>query len=794
MALKQFLMIGVVAAVLVACVGNRNSETSPSSVIPQSSDSEISVSSNSVPVAYVDPSTVVKGTMTDERDGQTYKTVTIGTQTWMAENLNYAYGDILHKNRVHIFNPTSWCYGNDSVYCAKYGRLYIWAAAMDSMGRWTANGKNCGLLKTCSPTYPVRGICPEGWHLPNYDEWATLIVAVDGSIREYNKSNTAGGKLKSTTNNWNSAWNGGGNETDVYGFSALPAGFREYGGNFEFEGDNAFFWSSTERNRDYAWYMDLHSNNNANLNYDLKQSGFSVRCVKDEVSEQMSSSSVTSKNVIRSSSDSETRLSSSSVSVAYVKPSTVVKGTMTDERDGKTYKTVKIGTQTWMAENLNYAYTGVPFIVGDYISDSTSWCYDNDPANCAKYGRLYTWSAVMDSVGTWSENGKGCGYKTTCSATYPVRGICPEGWHVPDTTDWETLEIAVSGSDPAGKKLKAAPKWNRTGTWNGTDNYSFSALPAGYRSNNSFFDFDFSNKGFFAVFWSSTERGSDVNYIRLDYNSDYMFFVYNKVKDEGMPVRCVKDEVRSSVTPKSGDSETSVSSSSSVKSSSSSVAYVDPSAVVKGTMTDKRDGKTYKTVTIGTQTWMAENLNYAYTGVPFKYNWGKWEYPSDSTSWCYGDDAANCAKYGRHYTWAAAMDSVGEWSANGKGCGAGKTCSPTYPVRGICPQGWHLPESTEWETLFAAVGEGSGKNLRSTSIWISKGTDTYSFSALPAGQRDCEGNWYFDTKGYQAFFWSSTEYNDENAYDIYLHYVNRDAYLNDSGYKNYGYSVRCVKD
>ena len=627
MALKQFLMIGVVAAVLVACVGTRNSETSPSSVIPQSSDSEISVSSNSVPVAYVDPSTVVKGTMTDERDGQTYKTVTIGTQTWMAENLNYAYGDILHKNRVHIFNPTSWCYGNDSVYCAKYGRLYTWAAAMDSMGRWTANGKNCGLLKTCSPTYPVRGICPEGWHLPNYDEWATLIVAVDGSIREYNKSNTAGGKLKSTTNNWNSAWNGGGNETDVYGFSALPAGFREYGGNFEFEGDNAFFWSSTERNRDYAWYMDLHSNNNANLNYDLKQSGFSVRCVKDEVSEQMSSSSVTSKNVIRSSSDSETRLSSSSVSVAYVKPSTVVKGTLTDERDGKTYKTVKIGTQTWMAENLNYAYTGVPFIVGDYISDSTSWCYDNDPANCAKYGRLYTWSAVMDSVGTWSENGKGCGYKTTCSATYPVRGICPEGWHVPDTTDWETLEIAVSGSDPAGKKLKAAPKWNRTGTWNGTDNYSFSALPAGYRSNNSFFDFDFSNKGFFAVFWSSTERGSDVNYIRLDYNSDNMFFVYNKVKDEGMPVRCVKDEVRSSVTPKSGDSETSVSSSSSVKSSSSSVAYVDPSAVVKGTMTDKRDGKTYKTVTIGTQTWMAENLNYAYTGVPFKYNWANGSTP-----------------------------------------------------------------------------------------------------------------------------------------------------------------------
>jgi len=231
-------------------------------------------------VAYVDPSTVVKGTMTDERDGQTYKTVTIGTQTWMAENLNYAYTDIPYKyverNKVHSSDSTSWCYDNDPVNCTKYGRLYTWAAAMDSVGVWSANGKNCGLLKTCSPTYPVRGICPEGWHLPNYDEWAALIVAVDGSITEYNRQNTAGGKLKST-----SGWDSGGNGTDVYAFSALPAGFRGYAGNFEFEDLYTFFWSSTERNRDFAWYMDLHSNDDANLNYELKQSGFSVRCVKD---------------------------------------------------------------------------------------------------------------------------------------------------------------------------------------------------------------------------------------------------------------------------------------------------------------------------------------------------------------------------------------------------------------------------------------------------------------------------------------------------------------------------------
>ena len=246
-------------------------------------------------------------------------------------------------------------------------------------------------------------------------------------------------------------------------------------------------------------------------------------------------------------------------------------------------------------------------------------------------------------------------------------------------------------------------------------------------------------------------------------------------------------------------SETSVSSSSSVKLSSSSVAssssilveYVDPSTVVKGTMTDERDGQTYKTVKIGTQTWMAENLNYAYTDVPYNYS----GYTSDSTSWCYSNAAANCTKYGRLYTWAAAMDSVGTWSANGKGCGYIKTCSPTYPVRGVCPEGWHLPTQTEWNTLFTAVGGSStaGKMLKSTSGWYSSGngTDAYSFSALPAGRRHDDGSYY--REGDVAFFWSSTEAGSYYAYYMYLGYGNDIARLNYNG-KYYGFSVRCVKD
>ena len=237
-------------------------------------------------------------------------------------------------------------------------------------------------------------------------------------------------------------------------------------------------------------------------------------------------------------------------------------------------------------------------------------------------------------------------------------------------------------------------------------------------------------------------------------------------------------------------------SSSSAQSSSSSVAsssgvpegYVDPLTVVKGTMTDERDGQTYKTVKIGTQTWMAENLNYAYTDVPYNYS----GYTSDSTSWCYSNAAANCTKYGRLYTWAAAMDSVGTWSANGKGCGYNKTCSPTYPVRGVCPEGWHLPTRTEWYTLFTAVGGSStaGKMLKSTSGWNSSGngTDAYSFAALPVGYYN-DGNYY--NEGYHAYFWSSTEYNRNFAYNMGSYY-NYDA--TDFNYVYLGFSVRCVKD
>ena len=200
-------------------------------------------------------------------------------------------------------------------------------------------------------------------------------------------------------------------------------------------------------------------------------------------------------------------------------------------------------------------------------------------------------------------------------------------------------------------------------------------------------------------------------------------------------------------------------------------------------MVDPRDRQLYKVVTIGEQTWMAHNLNYE----------------TDAGSYCYNDSVKYCKKYGRLYTWAAAMDSTGTWTTNGKGCGYGKTCTPTYPVRGVCPEGWHLPDTTEWKTLFDAVG-GKGTAeimLKSTEGWndygrtSGNGSDTYSFSALPAGGRGSNGFFYYE--GSAADFWSSTEDDSNYAYDMNLDYSNDGAYLN-YNYKGNGFSVRCLKD
>jgi uncharacterized protein (TIGR02145 family) len=191
---------------------------------------------------------------------------------------------------------------------------------------------------------------------------------------------------------------------------------------------------------------------------------------------------------------------------------------------GQTYKTVVIGTQTWMAENLNYADSAaMPNLKGN------SWCYDNSADSCAKYGRLYTWTAAMDIASSYQYA------SATAVISTPHQGVCPAGWHVPTSAEWTTLVNFVSGSGTAGTKFKSASGWYEDG--NGTDAYGFSALPAGIRS----YYGGFHSVGFYAYFWSASEDDTDYAYYRyLDYDYASMYTDYYN-KDYAFSVRCVQD-------------------------------------------------------------------------------------------------------------------------------------------------------------------------------------------------------------------------------------------------------------
>jgi uncharacterized protein (TIGR02145 family) len=198
-------------------------------------------------------------------------------------------------------------------------------------------------------------------------------------------------------------------------------------------------------------------------------------------------------------------------------------GSVLDDRDQKVYKTVEVGSQIWMAENLNYSDSiNYPSMLGH------NWCYNNSLDSCSKYGRLYTWSAAMDSVGTFSTNGKDCGYRKNCSPTYPVRGICPEGWHLPDTTELRNLyELSpyamlkgVGGETPGFAMYNPNGyifQWSETFFWCSTETLGYS-------------DEDLL-RGVFADSWSWYYEEFRIS---RDLNN-------NTSKEDGHSVRCLKD-------------------------------------------------------------------------------------------------------------------------------------------------------------------------------------------------------------------------------------------------------------
>lgn len=193
------------------------------------------------------------GSFTDERDGRVYKSVIVGEQEWMAENLNYYNENLAFGIK---------CYNGDTLYCRVLGRLYSWSVAMDSAGLFSTAGS------------AVRGICPEGWHLPSVEEFKTLLLLAGGSAEGI------GDELITST-----GWGNGGGGPDSYGFSALPGGYSYGGDKYGGVGTYAYFWTTDAYDDKYAYnlymvYVD-EDYKYTNVTYDSKVTARSVRCIKD---------------------------------------------------------------------------------------------------------------------------------------------------------------------------------------------------------------------------------------------------------------------------------------------------------------------------------------------------------------------------------------------------------------------------------------------------------------------------------------------------------------------------------
>lgn len=395
-----------------------SSIASSSSSVRSSSSVKSSSSSAESSSSYVPPSGISYGKMTDPRTPAfSYRTVEIGNRTWMAENMAWQ-------------KANSFCYGGDTHNCEIYGRLYVWE--------------------------DTKNLCPEGWSLPSKEEWEQLVSSVGGA-------NQAGKALKTT-----SGWKKNGNGTDLYGFSALPAGYwSNYWGEggeryFGLEGA-AHFWSATATesgsNSAYGLKLENSADSASMSKYNVTGDYYyalSVRCILDE-------------------------------------------NYFVDNRDGKTYRMVKIGDQTWMAQNLNYA------------GGNNSWCYEDDSKNCDKYGRLYDWNTA--------------------------KSVCPEGWHLPTIGAIDSLINHAGEYHPDNdveKGLKSAEGWNSPEE-NGDDYWHFSVIPGGGWDSK----FEYQGEGSAAYFWSNTEEKSQVWIWSIGYAAELK---WKDNKDSRLSVRCQKNK------------------------------------------------------------------------------------------------------------------------------------------------------------------------------------------------------------------------------------------------------------
>ena len=538
-------------------------------------------------------------TVTDV-DGNTYNTVLLGDRCWTRSNLKvskYRNGDALGSDPSlgywsSVNQGSFTLYNNQAANKNEYGYLYNAYAALDA-----------------------RGLCPLGWHVPTDAEWYLMVKSLDPTANANvigAESATAGGPLKST-DLWNSPNTGGNNAS---GFGAVPGGFRSESGVYGAQLDGGTYWSSSLDGSAKTWFRYLYDDNASVVrNSGNMRQGRSIRCIRDLTgtggggggSDTLQAPSITTltisgiavnqansggtissdggspvlqrgvaygQNPLPDLSQSYTMDGSGSGSFssqltnlaantlyyarAYATnavgtsfgqalsfttstlppppacqanacPSTP---TITDY-DGQVYGTVQIGNQCWMASNLR----AVSYRNGDAILPWSNQSnvgyqavYDDSAANAPIYGRLYNSYAVLDS-----------------------RGLCPTGWHIPSSAEFDVLAKFVDASADsgslifngpvsatAGGALKSTLLWSSPNV-GATNSTCFGAIAAGYRGNAGI---SYYNQGIGGYFWTSTQAFPGLFGSLLDrrlWNFTSELVVAPNAPDLGFSVRCLRD-------------------------------------------------------------------------------------------------------------------------------------------------------------------------------------------------------------------------------------------------------------
>lgn len=609
-------------------------------------------------------SVVAYASFTDDRDNRSYRYVQIGSQYWMAQNLNYGtkVNATTAQNNDNLVEK--YCYKDDTLNCNRWGGYYKWAEALALP--YYCNSYTC---TNKIDTTGHQGICPAGWKLPRKTDWANLVAGTTGD------SAILGPMLRNDTG-WSLTYNG----SNDYGFSALPLGNRNAKSQFVNQGTHAYWWSAAEFDASSAWIEYLYGPKASAFNsYGLKlDNGFAVRCLYDGLLDSTGQPPVT---------------------------------------------------------------PGAGYVIWEKWKHIRGETLDKVP-----------WATAPGDTGRWT-------ILQAPTNNDDRFGMRVRGYITAPYTGYYTFNTYTNGT---GRFLLSTNKLSTNlREINAQANTVSSSV---YLQRNTMYYFEAYWKEnwvneYFEIQWKTPDDAAGAPYAAVPgtWLSPAPLSTYR-----------VNPPVCATITPTAKDSDWP--------------AYCSAAEGNCGTFIDERNCQEYRWTQIGTQKWMAENLN-----IGTMIN-GSLDQSDDAVieKYCYGNNAANCAVYGGLYQWHEAMGLPSSCDNS--------TCwdnSPQYGKQGICPDGWILPAQSDMQNLIdntTGLDSTAATNLKSNT-WSGSSTNELAFSAIPAGIRSTTNS--FSGLGSNTKWWISEELLDGHSW---LQMMDASSMLKRSYAikKNAGQSIRCV--